>query len=183
MGRYRKPDPELLTKTNYITRDGYDKLEKELTYLWKDERPRITKSVSEAAAQGDRSENAEYIYGKKRLREIDWRVRFLTKRLEILKVIYPSSEQEGKVFFGAWVEVENDEGELTKIRIVGPDEIDVFKKWISIDAPMARALIGKQVDEEALVQTPTGKVCYIVNSISYHPPEVVAEKEPEDSAK
>jgi transcription elongation factor GreB len=110
-------------------------------------------------------------------------VRFLTKRLEALRVIYPSAEQEGKVFFGAWVEVENDDGELTKIRIVGPDEIDVYQKWISIDAPMARALIGKQVDEEALVQTPTGKVCYIVNSISYHAPEVVAEKEPEDSAK
>ena len=156
-----------MAKTNYITRDGYDKLEKELQFLWKDERPRITQSVSEAAALGDRSENAEYIYGKRRLREIDRRVRFLTKRLEALQVIYPSPEQEGKVYFGAWVELEDDDGKLLHIRVVGPDEIDVHNKWISIDAPMARALIGKQVDEEVWVQTPKGKDCYIVNSIRY----------------
>ncbi len=156
-----------MAKTNYITREGYDKLEKELNFLWKDERPRITQSVSEAAALGDRSENAEYIYGKKRLREIDRRVRFLTKRLEQLKVIYPSPEQEGKVYFGAWVELEDEEGEALKIRIVGPDEIDVHNKWISVDAPMARALIGKEVDDEVWVQTPSGKDCYFVNSIRY----------------
>jgi len=160
-----------MAKTNYITREGYDKLEKELNFLWKDERPRITQSVSEAAALGDRSENAEYIYGKKRLREIDRRVRFLTKRLEQLKVIYPSPEQEGKVFFGAWVELEDEEGEPLAIRIVGPDEIDVHNKWISVDAPMARALIGKQVDDEVWVQTPSGKDCYFVNTIRYQPPE------------
>ena len=156
-----------MAKTNYITREGYDKLEKELNFLWKDERPRITQSVSEAAALGDRSENAEYIYGKKRLREIDRRVRFLTKRLEQLKVIYPSPEQEGKVFFGAWVELEDEDGKLLKIRIVGPDEIDVHNKWISVDAPMARALIGKEVDDEVWVQTPNGKDCYFVNLIRY----------------
>lgn len=156
-----------MAKTNYITREGYDKLEKELNYLWKDERPRITQSVSEAAALGDRSENAEYIYGKRRLREIDRRVRFLTKRLEVLQVVYPSPEQEGKVYFGAWVEVENDDGIVTKVRIVGPDEIDVHNKWISVDAPMARALIGKQVDDEVLVHTPSGKDNYIINDIRY----------------
>jgi transcription elongation factor GreB len=156
-----------MAKTNYITREGYDKLEKELNFLWKDERPRITQSVSEAAAQGDRSENAEYIYGKKRLREIDRRVRFLTKRLEALKVIYPAPEQEGKVFFGAWVELENEEGQPLSIRIVGPDEIDVHNKWISVDAPMARALIGKEVDDEVWVTTPSGKTCYFINSIRY----------------
>ena len=156
-----------MAKTNYITREGYDKLEKELQFLWKDERPRITRSVSEAAALGDRSENAEYIYGKKRLREIDRRVRFLTKRLEALQVIYPSPEQEGKVYFGAWVELEDDDGKLLNIRIVGPDEIDVYQKWISVDAPMARAIIGKAVDDEAWVQTPNGKDCYIINSIRY----------------
>lgn len=160
-----------MAKTNYITREGYDKLEKELNFLWKDERPRITQSVSEAAALGDRSENAEYIYGKKRLREIDRRVRFLTKRLEQLKVIYPSPEQEGKVFFGAWVELEDEDAKPLKIRIVGPDEIDVNNKWISVDAPMARALIGKQVDDEVWVQTPNGKDCYFVNSIRYKPEE------------
>lgn len=156
-----------MAKTNYITREGYDKLEKELNFLWKDERPRITQSVSEAAALGDRSENAEYIYGKKRLREIDRRVRFLTKRLEQLKIIYPSPEQEGKVYFGAWVELEDEDGKPLKIRIVGPDEIDVHNKWISVDAPMARALIGKAVDDEVWVQTPNGKDCYFVNSIRY----------------
>lgn len=160
-----------MAKTNYITREGYDKLEKELNFLWKDERPRITQSVSEAAALGDRSENAEYIYGKKRLREIDRRVRFLTKRLEQLKVIYPSPEQEGKVFFGAWVELEDEDGKLLKIRIVGPDEIDVHNKWISVDAPMARALIGKEVDDEVWVQTPNGKDCYFVNLIRYQAEE------------
>ena len=156
-----------MAKTNYITREGYDKLEKELNFLWKDERPRITQSVSEAAALGDRSENAEYIYGKKRLREIDRRVRFLTKRLEQLKVIYPSPEQEGKVYFGAWVELEDEQGSPLAIRIVGPDEIDVHNKWISVDAPMARALIGKAVDDEVWVQTPNGQDCYFVNSIRY----------------
>jgi transcription elongation factor GreB len=159
-----------MAKTNYITREGYDKLEKELNFLWKDERPRITQSVSEAAAQGDRSENAEYIYGKKRLREIDRRVRFLTKRLEQLKVIYPSPEQEGKVYFGAFVELEDEDGKPLSIRIVGPDEIDVYNKWISVDAPMARALIGKAVDDEVWVQTPNGKDCYFVNSIHYLKP-------------
>lgn len=156
-----------MKKTNYITREGYDRLEKELNFLWKDERPRITQSVSEAAALGDRSENAEYIYGKKRLREIDRRVRFLTKRLEILQVIYPAPEQEGKVYFGAWVELENEQGEPLKIRIVGPDEIDVTQKWISVDAPMARALIGKEVDDEVWVKTPSGNDCYLINSIRY----------------
>lgn len=167
MSRYRPIDKNNYNKSNYITREGYDKLEKELNFLWKDERPRITRSVSEAAALGDRSENAEYIYGKKRLREIDRRVRFLTKRLEALQVIYPSPEQEGKVYFGAWVELEDDDGKLLNIRIVGPDEIDVFNKWISIDAPMARALIGKEVDDDVLVQTPNGKDAFIVNSIRY----------------
>lgn len=156
-----------MAKTNYITREGYDKLEKELNYLWKDERPRITQSVSEAAALGDRSENAEYIYGKKRLREIDRRVRFLTKRLEVLTVIYPSPEQEGKAYFGAWVELEDDDGKELTIRIVGPDEIDVNNKWISVDAPMARALIGKSVDDEVWVKTPNGKDNYYITSIYY----------------
>lgn len=156
-----------MAKTNYITREGYDKLEKELNFLWKDERPRITRSVSEAAAQGDRSENAEYIYGKKRLREIDRRVRFLTKRLEVLQIVYPSPEQEGKVFFGAWVDLEDEDGKPLTIRIVGSDEIDVYNKWISVDAPMARALIGKQVDDEVWVQTPNDKDCYFINSIRY----------------
>jgi transcription elongation factor GreB len=143
-----------MKKSNYITREGYERLDRELKYLWKDERPKVTKAVSEAAALGDRSENAEYIYGKKRLREIDRRVRFLNKRLEDLQIVYPEKQQEGKVFFGAWVKlIDEDDNEFT-YRIVGVDEWDVKKGEISIDSPVARALIGKQVDDEVVVKTP-----------------------------
>ncbi|MAG77067.1 MAG: transcription elongation factor GreB, partial [Colwelliaceae bacterium] len=123
-----------MKKTNYITREGYERLDRELKFLWKDERPKVTKAVSEAAALGDRSENAEYIYGKKRLREIDRRVRFLNKRLEDLQIVYPEKQQEGKAFFGAWVKlIDEDDREFT-YRIVGVDEWDVKKGEISIDS-------------------------------------------------
>ncbi|REL31193.1 transcription elongation factor GreB [Thalassotalea euphylliae] len=146
-----------MRKSNYITREGYERLDRELKYLWKDERPKVTKAVSEAAALGDRSENAEYIYGKKRLREIDRRVRFLSKRLEDLQIVYPEKQQEGKVFFGAWVKlIDEDDNEFT-YRLVGVDEWDVKKGEISIDSPVARALIGKQVDDEVVVKTPEGE--------------------------
>ena len=146
-----------MKRSNYITREGYERLDRELKYLWKDERPKVTKAVSEAAALGDRSENAEYIYGKKRLREIDRRVRFLSKRLEDLQIVYPEKQQEGKVFFGAWVKlIDEDDKEFT-YRLVGVDEWDVKKGEISIDSPVARALIGKQVDDEVVVKTPEGE--------------------------
>ncbi len=116
---------------------------------------------------GDRSENAEYIYGKRRLREIDRRVRFLSKRLEILKIVDYSPSQEGKIFFGAWVELENEEGEINQYRIVGCDEFDPAKHWISIDSPVARALIGKQVDDDVKVDTPSGKRTLYINKIWY----------------
>ncbi|MGL5007318.1 MAG: transcription elongation factor GreB [Plesiomonas sp.] len=155
------------TKAHYITREGWLALDKELKYLWKIERPQVTQAVSEAAAMGDRSENAEYIYGKKRLREIDRRVRFLSKRLDILKIIDPSPQQEGKVFFGAWVTLENEQGVESCYRIVGADEFDPAKNWISINSPVARALIGKRVDDEIVVDTPAGRVCYAVLAIRY----------------
>ncbi|MDR0806429.1 MAG: transcription elongation factor GreB [Enterobacteriaceae bacterium] len=158
-----------MAKSNYITRQGWETLDSELKYLWREERPKVTQAVSEAAAMGDRSENAEYIYGKKRLREIDRRVRFLTKRLEALKIVDPSPQQEGKVFFGAWVQVENDNGDLNVFRLVGPDEFDPAKKWISIDSPVARALIGKKVDDEVCVETPNGLATYWVVEIRYRP--------------
>ncbi|HGX3433761.1 TPA: transcription elongation factor GreB [Proteus mirabilis] len=157
-----------MAKSNYITRDGWHALDKELKYLWKEERPRVTQSVSEAAAQGDRSENAEYIYGKKRLREIDRRVRFLSKRLDELKIVAPDPRQEGKVYFGAWVTLEDDDENIKTFRLVGPDEFDPAKQWISIDSPVARALIGKKVDDEVSVQTPGGIVNYCVLSIKYY---------------
>ncbi|WP_111977680.1 transcription elongation factor GreB [Algibacillus agarilyticus] len=156
-----------MVRSNHITRDGWEKLEQELRYLWKEERPRITRSVSEAAAQGDRSENAEYIYGKRRLREIDRRVRFLSKRLDELQVVYPNPQQEGKVYFGAWVSLEDEEENTFCYRIVGSDEFDPKVNFISIDSPMARALIGKRVDDEITVKTPNGTKIYYITQIRY----------------
>ena len=156
-----------MAKSNYITRTGWEALDKELKYPWKEERPKVTQAVSEAAALGDRSENAEYIYGKRRLREIDRRVRFLAKRLDVLQIIDYHPRQEGKIFFGAWVELENDHEEIVSYRIVGCDEFSPSKNWISIDSPVARSLIGKQVDDEVQVNTPSGKVSLYVNRIWY----------------
>ncbi|HIF9220020.1 TPA: transcription elongation factor GreB [Photobacterium damselae] len=154
-------------KTNLVTREGYNKLKAELDYLWREERPEVTKKVTWAASLGDRSENADYQYNKKRLREIDRRVRYLRKRLEIMQVIDYSPQQDGKVFFGAWVEIENEEGETLTLRIVGPDEIYGRKDYISIDSPMARALLKKEVDDEAVVQTPLGQKLWFINAIRY----------------
>ena len=122
-------------KTDLITREGYDMLYKELNYLWKERRPAITEKVAWAASLGDRSENADYQYNKRLLREIDRRVRYLRKRLEIVRVVDYSPQQDGKVFFGAWVEVENEQGDRMRFRIVGHDEIYGRKDYISIDAP------------------------------------------------
>ena len=116
---------------------------------------------------GDRSENAEYIYGKRRLREIDRRVRFLSKRLDVLQIVDYHPKQEGKIFFGAWVELENIDGELKQYRIVGCDEFDPQKNWISIDSPVARALIGKTVDDEIKVFTPAGETILYINKVWY----------------
>ncbi|CAB1257172.1 transcription elongation factor GreB [Vibrio cholerae] len=155
-------------KTKLITRAGYNKLKQELDYLWKEQRPEITQKVSWAASLGDRSENADYTYNKRLLRQIDRRVRFLSKLLPELKIVDYSPQQEGKVFFGAWVEIENEAGEVKKFRIVGPEEIyGDAKDYISIDSPMARALLKKQVDEEFQVQTPTGMKEWFINSIEY----------------
>ncbi len=156
-----------MAKSNYITRQGWNALDRELKYLWKEERPKVTQAVSDAAALGDRSENAEYIYGKRRLREIDRRVRFLMKRLEVLQIVDYHTRQEGKIFFGAWVELETEESELKQYRIVGCDEFDPTKNWISVDSPVARALIGKSIDDEVHVETPSGKMTFYVNRIWY----------------
>ncbi|MCX8641942.1 MULTISPECIES: transcription elongation factor GreB [unclassified Gilliamella] len=156
-----------MQKANYITREGYLALDRELKYLWKIERPQVTQAVSDAAALGDRSENAEYIYGKRRLREIDRRVRFLTKRLETLTIVDPDPKQEGKVFFGAWVKLEDESGRIHVYRIVGTDEFDPKKNWISINSPVARALIGHKVDDEISVMTPNGTNYLYIVAISY----------------
>ncbi|WP_319381483.1 transcription elongation factor GreB [Thiomicrorhabdus sp.] len=150
-----------------ITPEGRRSLEKELDHLWRVERRETTQAVTEAAAHGDRSENAEYKEGKRKLREIDRRLRFLRKRLEQVKVVEYSPQQEGKVFFGAWVELENEDGETVCYRIVGSDEFDPQKNYISIKSPMAKALIGKEVDDEVIVHTPTGKKFWYLNRIEY----------------
>ena len=154
-------------KTNIISREGYERLQKELNKLWKVERPETTKKVSWAASLGDRSENADYQYNKKRLREIDRRVRYLRKRLEEVKIVDYSPQQDGKVFFGAWVEIENDQAEVRSFRIVGPDEIYGRNDYISIDSPMARALLKKEVDDDFDVKTPTGIKTWYINKITY----------------
>jgi len=153
--------------TSIITKEGHETLKNELDYLWRVQRPEITQKVSWAAALGDRSENADYQYNKKLLREIDRRIRYLRKRLEDIRVVEYSSEQEGRVFFGAWVEIENEAGEVKRFRIVGYDEIYGRKDYISIDSPMARALLKKAVGDEATVQTPQGEMCWWINEISY----------------
>ncbi|MGP4772499.1 transcription elongation factor GreB [Acinetobacter sp. PFS20] len=155
-------------KSNLITRSGHDKLVAELKQLWHEERPEITKKVNWAASLGDRSENADYQYNKQLLRKIDRRVRYLGKRLEELKIIDYAPEQDGKVYFGAWVEIENEEGEQKTLRIVGIDEIyDHHPQHISIESPMARALLGKEVDDEIEVHTPSGKKLWYINIIRY----------------
>ncbi|MGB8809323.1 MAG: transcription elongation factor GreB [Acinetobacter calcoaceticus] len=159
-------------KSNLITRSGHDKLVAELKQLWHEERPEITKKVNWAASLGDRSENADYQYNKQLLRKIDRRVRYLGKRLEELKIIDYAHEQDGKVYFGAWVEIENEEGEQKTLRIVGIDEIyDHHPQHISIESPMARALLGKEVDDEIEVHTPSGKKLWYINTIRYEKSE------------
>jgi len=154
-------------KTPLITRTGYEALKAELEHLWRVDRPEVTKKVTWAASLGDRSENADYQYNKKRLREIDRRIRYLQKSIEHLKVIDFHVDQQGKVYFGAGVEVENDAGECKRFRIVGYDEIFGRNDYISIDSPMARALLGKQVDDEAKVKTDLQITTWYINSISY----------------
>ncbi len=152
----------------YITPQGYQTLSDELSFLLRVRRPELTRAVSEAAAMGDRSENAEYIYGKKLLRETDRRIRFLQKRLPDLKVVDRLPDNTCKVFFGAEVELENEKEEIIKIRIVGSDEFSTEKQWISIDSPLARALLGKQIDDEVSVHLPNDmRANYIILQINY----------------
>jgi len=153
--------------TPLITRQGYENLKSELDRLWRVERPEVTRMVTWAASLGDRSENADYQYNKKRLREIDRRVRYLQKRLDSLKVVDYHPDQDGRVFFGAWVEIENDEGEIKRFRIAGYDEIFDRKDYISIDSPMARALLKKELNDDVVVKTEAGTFNWLVIAIEY----------------
>jgi transcription elongation factor GreB len=159
MGRWRPAAPK---SSPYITREGYAVLETELRALWV-RRGLVTQALSAAAAEGDRSENAEYIYRKKELREIDRRIGYLQKRMPDLKIITESPAENSRVFFGAWVTLEDEKGQEMEYRIVGPDEFDPAKHYISVDSPLAQALLKKAVDDDVRVKTPAGGMhCFIV---------------------
>ena len=165
MGRWRPPAPG---STALITRRGHQCLKSELDDLWRVKRPEVVRALAAAAAEGDRSENAEYTYRKKQLGEIDRRVRYLSKRLEALKVVDAAPSDRDAVFFGAEVELENiASGELVRYRIVGPDETDAQRGWISIDAPLARAMLKKRVDDEFEAMLPAGAVRFAIIEVSY----------------
>jgi transcription elongation factor GreB len=164
MTRYRPPTRP---GSQFITPAGAARLRAELDELWRVERPRVTQAVSEAAAQGDRSENAEYTYGKRRLREIDRRVRFLRQRLDGMVVVDQPPADRGRVFFGAWVTLEDESGTEQRHRIVGPDEFDLQADYISMDAPLARALLRRALDDEVEVALPGGARRYVITAIEY----------------
>ena len=162
MGRWRPPSPK---SSPYITAEGFKLLQNEQQALW-ERRKHVTKALSEAAAEGDRSENAEYIYRKKELREIDRRIRYLQKRLPNLKVVNEKPATQDCIFFGAKVTLENDQGEEVQYRIVGPDEIGK-QNYISMDAPLARALLKKSIDDEVTIKTEFGARHFLILDIEY----------------
>ena len=165
MSRWRPPAEK---STALITRDGHARLKSELDDLWRVRRPEVVRALAAAAAEGDRSENAEYTYRKKQLGEIDRRVRYLSKRLEVLRIVDVAPTDREAVFFGAKVDVERiDDGETTTYRIVGPDETDARLGWISIDSPLARAMLKKRVDDEFDATLPGGPARFAILAVDY----------------
>ena len=165
MSRWRPPSE---SSTAIITREGFERLRAELNHLWKEKRPEVVKALAAAAAEGDRSENAEYTYRKKQLGEIDRRVRYLSKRLEALKVVEHLPSDREAVFFGAWIEIEHVvSGDSARYRIVGPDETDAQRGHISVDSPLARAALKKRVDDEFEVMLPGGLARYVIVDVRY----------------
>lgn len=164
MGRWRAPEKP---GSKYVTPAGARRMRDELDQLWRVERPQVTLAVQEAAAQGDRSENAEYTYGKKRLREIDRRVRFLRKRLDGIVVVDRAPTDPERVYFGAWVELEDEAGATHEHRIVGPDEFDMDARYVSMDAPLGRALMGKRLDDEIAIDLPGGRRKLVIVKVRY----------------
>ena len=156
-------------KSVYITPEGFRKLQDELDHLWRVERPKVTEAVAKAAALGDRSENADYIYGKKRLREIDSRLRFLQKRTDTLVVVSRPPDEQDKVYFGAWVTLEDQEGEERTYRVVGPDEFDPDRGFISMDSPLGRAVLGRETGDEVTVRRPKGPATFTLLDVRYEP--------------
>jgi transcription elongation factor GreB len=166
MSRYRPPQ---ISGSKYITPEGKKCLSDEFTYLWRSKRPKVTAALAAAAAEGDRSENAEYIYRKKQLREIDARIHHLKNRLEHIVVVDSAPTDPSRVFFGAWVRLEDDEGNIVDYRIVGPDEFDPTKNLISMDAPMAKALMKKAEGDEVTVKRPKGEMVFTIVKVQYEP--------------
>lgn len=164
MGRYRAPAKP---GSKYITAEGAQRLRAELNDLWRVQRPLVTQAVAAAAAQGDRSENAEYIYGKKQLREIDRRVRHLRQRLDGIVIVDQPPSDPTRIYFGAWVDLEDDAGSERCVRVVGPDEIDTAPGHISMDSPLGRALLGKRIDDAVKIAVPGGEREYVVLAIRY----------------
>ncbi len=164
MSRWRPPTRR---GSAYITPEGAEQLRAELHHLWKVERPVVTQTVHEAAKNGDRSENGDYIYGKRRLREIDSRVRYLTKRLDELQIVERRPDDPEKVFFGAYVTLEDEAGEERTYRIVGPDEFNLREDKLSVDSPLARAMLGKRLDDEVVLHSPEGQKRFYVVDVRY----------------
>jgi len=164
VGRWRPPAEK---STALVTREGHARLKAELDDLWRVRRPEVVRALSAAAAEGDRSENAEYTYRKKQLGEIDRRVRYLSKRLETLRVVDAPPSDRSAVFFGAWVQIDAADGEVSRYRVVGPDETDAPRGWISIDSPLARAMLGKHVDDEFEAALPDGPVRFVILAVDY----------------
>jgi transcription elongation factor GreB len=155
----------------YITPEGFRRLAAEHQRIWTVERPRIVAEVEAAAALGDRSENAEYIYGKRKLRELDRRLRFLSEKMDALTVVEPRAHPAGRAFFGAWVTIEHEDGEERTYRLVGPDEFDVARGLISVEAPLGRALLGKREGDSVVVQRPAGPADVTIVEIRWTGPE------------
>ena len=158
--------PDTSRKPGYITAPGYRRLEEEAHHLWNEKRPRVQEALAAAAAEGDRSENAEYIYRKKQLGEIDRRLRFLGNRLDALKIVSDKPRDDGRIYFGCWVTLEDEDGATVRYRIVGPDEWDVERGEISMDSPLGQALLGKRVDDEVTVRRPKGDMWYVIVDVS-----------------
>jgi transcription elongation factor GreB len=168
MGRWRPPPP---ASSPYITRPGAEALREELDHLWRRKRPAVTRALSDAAAEGDRSENAEYIYRKKQLGEIDRRIRYLRKRLEAIRIVDTTPPDTDQVFFGAWVHLEDEHGTVSLYRIVGADELQPSRNWISVDSPLARALLRRRTGDDVEVDLPAGRRVFLLAAVTYVDPE------------
>jgi transcription elongation factor GreB len=164
--------PAPAASTPIITAEGHARLKSELDELWRVRRPEVVKALAAAAAEGDRSENAEYTYRKKQLGEIDRRVRYLAKRLQVLKIAEQRPNDRDAIYFGAWFEIEDDGGRNQRLRIVGPDETDAALGWISIDSPLARAALKKRIDDEFEAELPGGQRTFTVVAVSYDGPVI-----------